>query len=54
MYVTLVVSSFHAIVENFHNCLFPISNRSMHALLKTIASMFSKVGGEERRGEREG
>jgi len=23
----------------------------MHVLLKTIACMFSKVGGEERRGE---
>jgi hypothetical protein len=48
MYVTLVVSSFHAIIEQFCNCLFHISNCRMHALLKTIACMFSKVGGEER------
>jgi len=26
----------------------------MHVLLKTIACMFSKVGGEERRGEEGG
>jgi len=51
MYVALVVSSFHAIVEQFCNCLFHISNCRIHALLKTIACMFSKVGGEERRGE---
>lgn len=53
MYVALVVSSFHAIVEQFCNCLFHISNCRIHALLKTIACMFSKVGGEERRGGRD-
>ncbi len=51
MYETLVVSSFHAIVEQFCNCLFHISNCSMHALLKTIVCMFEERRGEERRGE---
>jgi hypothetical protein len=48
MYVTLVVSSFHAIVEQFCNCLFHISNCRMHALLK-LYSMHVLKGG--RRGE---